>query len=242
MFNSNLNFYNNHIKSIIIIQKYTRGFLFRINKLPLIFYIIQKFLLKQNFIFSNAIDDGRINSNFDENNLINILYDNFPNKISKPSIRNWFDIAVYDNYYGWLPVNIKSTKSNTADNAGNLSICVQSYTNYILDLKKYYDNGNMSTILFDKLKNNEINKNYKKDYYFIVLNKSDNKDIIINSIKGLSSLTGNLNNLPFQIKWCKNKHFIFKNIKESINQFINVIKNPSPSWKETFLSNIRNNF
>ena len=41
------------------------------------------------------------------------------------------------------------------------------------------------------------NKNNKKDYYFIVMNKTDASDIIVNSVKGLSVLTPNINNLPF---------------------------------------------
>ena len=82
----------------------------------------------------------------------------------------------------------------------------------------------------------------KKDYYFLVLNKNDNKSIIINSVKGLTHLTPNINNLPFQVKWLKNSEFCYKNIIYSIEQFINTIKNPRPSWKETFLANIRNNF
>ena len=54
----------------------------------------------------------------------------------------------------------------------------------------------MSIILFDKLKNKNYNKINKKDYYFIVLNKTDSNDIIVNSVKGLKILTPNINNLP----------------------------------------------
>lgn len=229
-------------KNVIIIQKYIRGFLFRLKRLPLILYIIQDYLSKQNYNFININNDGRINSNFDEDEIINILIYKFGQKIRKPAIRNWFDIAVYDNYFGWLPVNIKSTTTNTSDNVGNLALCVYSYTDYILDLNNSYENGHMASILFDKLKNKEFNKKYKKDYYFLVLNKNNNKNIIVNSVKGLSHLTPNINNLPFQVKWIKNNEFVYKHILHTIDQFINTIKNPRPSWKETFLTNIRNNF
>ena len=66
-----------------------------------------------------------------------------------------------------------------------------------------YENGKMSNILYNKLKNKEYNKNNKKDYYFIILNKTNTDDIIINSIKGLIILTPNINNLPFQVCWNK---------------------------------------
>ena len=82
-------------------------------------------------------------------------------------------------------------------------MCVYSYTNENLNIynKKSYENSKMSDILFNKIKNKEYNKNNKKDYYFIVINKNNSKDIIVNSLKGLTILSPNINNLPFQICW-----------------------------------------
>lgn len=239
---SNRLFYNSNINNIILIQKHIRGFLHRIKILPLFLYIIQNFLKKQNYRFINVINDGRVNSNFDEDEIINILINRFGNRIKRPSIRNWFDVGIYDNYYGWLPVNIKSTKTTTSDNVGNLALCVYSYTNQNLDLNNTYDNGQMATILFEKLKNKQYNYKHKKDYYFLVLNKNNNNDVIINSVKGLSNLTSNINNLPFQVRWDKNKTFHYKFISNCVDDFLESIKKPKPSWKETFLINIRNNF
>ena len=118
---------------------------------------------------------------------------------------------------------------------------INSYTYEILDLhrEKNYDNGKMSVILFDKLKAKKYNKSNKKDYYFIVLNKSNCNDVIINSFKGLTILTSNLNNLPFQICWDKNKDFYYENINKKIKKFIECIKKPKPSWNEVFMKNIR---
>lgn len=76
------------------------------------------------------------------------------------------------------------------------------------------------------MKNSKINNilfNNKKDYYFIVLNKTNSNYIIINNIKGLSKLTPNINNLPFQICWDKNRIFNYENIK--IKLFIDCLKN-----------------
>ena len=107
------------------------------------------------------------------------------------------------------------------------------------DNDKSYANGKMSNILFNKLKNKEYNTNYKKDYYFIVLNKTNTSDIIVNSVKGLSLLTPNINNLPFQVCWNKNRKFEYENINKKIQLFINCLQKPKASWKETFMSNIR---
>ena len=89
----------------------------------------------------------------------------------------------------------------TNDNTGNLDMCVYAYTNTILDIhtNKSYENKKMSDILFNELKNKKYNTKNKKDYYFIVLNKTNANDIIVNSVKRLTILTSNINNLPFQV-------------------------------------------
>lgn len=78
----------------------------------------------------------------------------------------WYDILIFDYIYGWLPINIKTTSTFTNDNTGNLSMCVYSYTNEILNFHNKYENGKMSDILFNKIKNKEYNYRNKKDYYY----------------------------------------------------------------------------
>jgi hypothetical protein len=226
---------------IIKIQKWFRGCIFRLKRLPLIMYKIQKYLKTQKFQFSNQNEDGRINSCNDEDEVIKLLVRHFGDKIKKPKIRMWYDILVFDNMYGWLPVNIKTTTLQTSDNTGNLAMCVYAYTNEILDIHrdKSYENGKMSEILCKKLEKKEYNNNNKKDYYFIVLNKIDANEIIVNSVKGLSVLTPNINNLPFQVNWSKNRDFQYGKISKKIKLFIHCLKKPNPSWKETFISNMR---
>lgn len=120
----------------------------------------------------------------------------------------WYDILTFDYIYGWIPINIKTTTTLITDNTGNLTMCVYAYINELLDIHrdKSYENGKINYILFNKLKNKNYNTNNKKDYYFIVLNKTNSNDIIIiNSLKGLTLLIPNINNLPFQVCWDKNR-------------------------------------
>lgn len=209
--------------------------------MPLIMYKIQKYLKSSSLIFSNQNKDGRINSSIDEDEIIKILNIKFADKIKKPKIRMWYDILAYDYLYGWIPINIKTTTTIKSDNTGNLAMCVYAYTNELLDIhrNKSYDNGKMSDILIKKLRNKQYNKNNKKDYYFVVLNKNNSNDIIINSVKGLTHLTPNINNLPFQVCWDKNREFKYENINKKINIFIDCLKKPKPSWKETFMKDMR---
>ena len=225
---------------IIRIQKWFRGCIVRMKLLPLIMYKIQDHLRSQIFQFSKQNEDGRINSSIDEDNVIRSLIEKFGSRIKTPKIRMWYDILAFDYTYGWIPINIKTTTTLTKDNTGNLAMCVYAYTNEDLDLhrNKTYCNGEMSAVLFNKLHTKNYNTNLKKDYYFVVLNKQDHQDVK-SSIKGLTVLTPNINNLPFQICWNKNRKFEYSHINATINKFINCIQKPNPSWKEKFMSNMR---
>lgn len=235
---------NYDINKIILMQKIIRGFLFRIKRLPLIMYKVKNYLIKNkdDINFSKETNEGRINSSLDEKNIIDILKKKYNDKIIIPKSRMWYDILLFDNKYKWIPINIKTTSMNTSDNTANLAMCVYAYTNEILEIngKKTYENGEMSDILYSKLKNKLYNYNYKKDYYFIVFNKNNSSDIIINSLKGLKILTPNINNLPFQVCWNKNKEFTYDIITNKIELFINCIQKPQLSWREKFINNMRN--
>jgi len=232
----------NQEKYVIKIQKIFRGYIYRLKHLPLILYIFQNYLKNKLVKLVETSKDGRINSVMDEDKIIELLVAKFKKNIKCPKERNWYDILVKDYYYGWIPVNIKTSKCNTSDNTGNLAMCVYSYTNEILELNlnKTYNNGEMSKILIKKLEKKEYNKINKKDYYFVVVNKNNTSEIIINSVKGLNILTPNINNLPFQVRWDKNKNFEYKKINKCVKQFVSCLKKPNPSWSEIFLTKIRN--
>jgi hypothetical protein len=226
--------------SIILLQSHVRGRNITKKMIPLFLQLIRQYLIGANIILSQETDDGRNDSVNDEKIVIDKLIDEFgEERIRTPPPRFWYDILIKDLHFGWIPVNIKSSKCQSADNCGNLAICVYSYTNEQMDLGKQYNNGIMSTALLNKIKTNGYNYNIKRDYYFLVINKQDTSDIIINSCKGLSSLTSNNHNLPFQINWGNNREYIYKPIKKCIQQLVTCIKKPSIGYTENFLTNIR---
>jgi len=223
------------------IQRWFRGCIYRLKRLPLIMYKIQKYLQSKTIRFSVQNCDGRINSCIDEDTVIQLLVEMFGDKIKKPKIRMWYDILAHDYMYGWIPINIKTTTTKTCDNTGNLAMCVYAYTDEPLDIlrERTYENGKMSLILYEKIKNKNYNTCNKRDYYFIVLNKTDTTDVIVNSVKGLVLLTPNINNIPFQVCWDKNRLFKYGNIDDKIKLFITCLQRPKPSWKESFMANMR---
>ena len=100
---------------IIRIQKWYRGCRFRLYRLPLIMYKIQKYLQTNAIQFSTQNEDGRINSCIDEDEIIKSLIEKFGVKIKKPRIRMWYDILAFDSIYGWIPINIKTTTTSTSE-------------------------------------------------------------------------------------------------------------------------------
>ena len=252
--------YQKNITQIIKIQSWFRGCIYRLKHLPLIMYKIQKYLKTTNFTCATENEDGRLNSCTDEPKIIKLLIEKFGNRIKQPEtsvataskkkkntdikktiIRMWYDILAFDYTYGWLPINIKTTTMTKNDNIGNLATSVYSYTDEQLNLhtSKTYENGKMSIILFDKLKAKKYNRIHKKDYYFLVLNKTNPCDIIVNSVKGLTILNPNINNLPFQVCWNKNREFYYEHIDKKIKLFIDCLQKPKPVWSEKFMANIR---
>jgi hypothetical protein len=193
------------IDCVIQIQSVVRGFLCRIHRLPTFLYILQNYMKNISIEFDTSTDDGRINSIHDEKIVIEELKKEYPTRIQKAPERHWFDMLIFDYQYGWIPVNVKTTTTKDSDNIGNLALLLYSLTSYDMSFKKSYKNGNIAPILTRHFEKKEYNRNYRRDYFFFVLNKLNQEEIIVNSLRGLVSLTPNNNNLPFQVKWSKNK-------------------------------------
>lgn len=209
-------------------------------RLPAILYYVQTLLRQEKVAFSKENADGRINSCMDEHTVLTFLQTKItPENIRIPQKRMWYDVSLKDEVVGWIPVNIKTTTMNTSDNTGNLAMCVQAYTDVELDLEKTCENGKMSEILIRCLREGAYNRQENKDYYFLVLNKNAPEDVIVNSVLGLTCLTPNVNNLPFQICWNKNREYMPKPIETNIRMFLDCLQKPRPSWKELFMCEIR---
>ncbi|RKV31241.1 restriction endonuclease [Helicobacter pylori] len=67
----------------------------------------------------------------------------------------------------------------------------------------------------------DLGKNTNRDYYFLIINKNDPKDIFINSLKGIQTLQPN--NLPFQCKWDNNREIVQRDFIESKNFILSAL-------------------
>ena len=112
-------------------------------------------------------------------------------------------------------------------------------TNANIMLDKSYKNGSSSKLFLDKIKTKEFNLLNKRDYYFFTVNKTNTNDIICNSIKGLNNITGNNNNLPFQVCWNKNRYYMPRKSIEVLDYITKIITSKKKTWKEEFLEEMR---
>ncbi|GAA6822832.1 hypothetical protein VN0739_13680 [Helicobacter pylori] len=174
---------------------------------------IAEFLKTNPYNLSQPLQDGRLNSSVNEEEILNTIKDYFP--IQLPKAREWWDFSFKKNDI-FYPVNIKTTTTKTADNLnGKLGIYYA-----LCGLVPEFNNEIAWEKYFQKL-HKDLGKNTDRDYYFLIINKNDPKDIFINSLKGIQTLQPN--NLPFQCKWDNNREIVQRNFDGSKNFILSAL-------------------
>ncbi len=175
---------------------------------PKLLQEIRDYLIKNNFSLSKRFKDGRINASINEDEILNQIKKKFPIQI--PKSRYWYDFAIEDKNV-FYPVNIKVTNTTQADNLNCKLGIYYALTGNFPD----FPNEISWLDYFVKLRK-DLKKN-DSDYYFLVINKMNLKDIFLNSLKSLSKLQPNGNNLPFQCNWDANRKYKNREFKDSVN-------------------------
>ncbi|WQU12588.1 restriction endonuclease [Helicobacter pylori] len=174
---------------------------------------IAEFLKTNPYHLSQPLQDGRLNSSVNEKEILNTIKDYFP--IQLPRVREWWDFSFKENDI-FYPVNIKTTTTKTADNLnGKLGIYYA-----LCGLLPEFNNEIAWEKYFQKL-HKDLGKNTNRDYYFLIINKNDPKNIFINSLKGIQTLQPN--NLPFQCKWDNNREIVQRNFDGSKNFILSAL-------------------
>ncbi len=174
---------------------------------------IAEFLKTNPYNLSQPLQDGRLNSSVNEEEILNTIKDYFP--IQLPRAREWWDFSFEENKI-FYPVNIKTTTTKTADNLnGKLGIYYA-----LCGLLPEFNNEIAWEKYFHKL-HKDLGKNTNRDYYFLIINKNDPKDVFINSLKGIQTLQPN--NLPFQCKWDNNREIVQRSFIESKNFILSAL-------------------
>ncbi|GAA7447566.1 hypothetical protein ckin115_11080 [Helicobacter pylori] len=174
---------------------------------------IAEFLRTNPYNLSQPLQDGRLNSSVNEEEILNTIKDYFP--IQLPKAREWWDFSFEENKI-FYPVNIKTTTTKTADNLN----CKLGIYYALCGLVPEFNNEIAWEKYFQKL-HEDLGKNTNRDYYFLIINKNDPKDVFINSLKGIQTLQPN--NLPFQCKWDNNRKIVQRSFIESKNFILSAL-------------------
>ncbi len=174
---------------------------------------IAEFLKTNPYHLSQPLQDGRLNSSVNEEEILNTIKDYFP--IQLPKAREWWDFSFEENDI-FYPVNIKTTITKTADNLNGKSGIYYA----LCGLVPEFNNEIAWEKYFQKL-HKDLGTNTNRDYYFLIINKNDPKNIFINSLKGIQTLQPN--NLPFQCKWDDNREIVQRDFDGSKNFILSVL-------------------
>ncbi|RKV52732.1 restriction endonuclease [Helicobacter pylori] len=174
---------------------------------------IAEFLKTNPYHLSQPLQDGRLNSSVNEEEILNTIKDYFPIQLLRT--REWWDFSFEENDI-FYPVNIKTTTTKTADNLN----CKLGIYYALCGLLPEFNNEIAWEKYFQKL-HKDLGTNTNRDYYFLIINKNDPKDVFINSLKGIQTLQPN--NLPFQCKWDNNRKIVQRNFIESKNFILSAL-------------------
>lgn len=156
-------------------------------------------VIKQSgLILDNHSEDGRVNSIANEDQIIDLLINEF-DFIRRPVVRNWYDMEVVLNDIESLYVNIKVSNllNSAADNVSSKLGMGYALTG-IKTLPIVWGE-------FNRLVAQNLRVGY--DYYFLIIDKSDIRQTFWTSLKRINTLVSNGNNLPFQCNWAENRVF-----------------------------------
>lgn len=158
---------------------------------------ISEFLSSSAVSLSSDLRDPRIDSAVNEDQLIDVIETNFI--IQRPAMRNWWDLqrTVDGEPY---PINIKVSNLLGNDNVQ----CKLGIYYSLTGLEPDFANEISWENFFEKLSLN-LDSRTDRDYYFIIVNKNNSKDVFATSLKSIATLVPNGNNLPFQCKWGSNR-------------------------------------
>lgn len=164
------------------------------------------FLQQENITLSHTNGDGRLNSASDEAIILNAINSKF--NIMCGDLRDWFDFGFEENGI-FCPINIKLSTLTTADNLN----CKLGIYYALTGQDPNFRNELGWEGYFQKLSANM--QEHNRDYYFLIINKTNTKDIFAVSLKGLNILVPNGNNLPFQANWNNNRQHVPRSFIEA---------------------------
>lgn len=210
---------------------------------PQILQEIASFLSHACCVASAEHDEGRRNSQLDEDTVIALLQAEFGEDVivREPKVRWWYDFAVIHdgNFY---PVNYKSTKilatqgGARPDNAGQKLGMLYALTT--IDTVEVEMDGKPGYKLLDvpaslgedKFQHLLLNNagDAERDYYYLVQNKVDTSEVLIVGLRDTviaDTPRNSAYNLPFQVDWRDNRDTDTRTFAEAWDHIVGRYRN-----------------
>ncbi|MCF0233218.1 MAG: hypothetical protein HUJ63_13415 [Enterococcus sp.] len=144
--------------------------------------------------------DGRLDSAVNEDAVIKRLSQNrtIGKLLTVPKMRSFYDFSLkQDGNELYVNIKISDLNNNSADNCSSkegLGYALTGLTKMPCNYSAFHEK------LLDNIK-----PGY--DYYFLIVNKNNPRDVYWTSLKRIKTLVPNGNNLPFQCNWAENREF-----------------------------------
>ncbi len=183
-------------------------------KIPEIVGDICNYLCANDLLLSCTASDGRINAALNEFEIISVIQKQFD--IIVPRSRAWYDFALDGDLF--IPVNIKVTDTTHAD---NLNCKLGLY--YALTGRKPSFQNEIGWLRYFEELNRSFGYDKNHDYYFLVINKNNTKDVFCTTLKSLKTLQPNGNNLPFQSRWSDNREMQNRSFEEAADMLLSTL-------------------
>ena len=191
------------------------------------FNTIKELIETASFSNQNLIEaingDGRLTSANSEDNIICFIKELFSeNNISAkikdaPAPRWWYDFLIVFDDGEKIPVNLKATEGNQADNVSSKKGMFYALTGLWPENVR----GLNQWASFNEALLKNYNPNIDTDYYFTIYFKDD-ETFLFTSLKRIETLVSNGNNLPFQCKWKDADIYTSRNIEEQSYYILNI--------------------
>ena len=204
---------------------------------------VAKYLSEQQIKLPSGGVDGRHDSTIGEDDVIDALLDaatskgwniTCPNR-GQTNNREWYDVKINEHY-----CNIKISEcTGKADNAN-----AKKAIYYFLTGKPGNEVNSAESVFFKEMKAAE-SPDKKRDFFYLVVNKTNTKDVFFVSLKGLNEVRVNPRNPPFQIVWENNKkpvkrdweqakEFLLEKYAECLDKLVTLTRDGMPKYYPEF--------
>ncbi|MDE0094690.1 MAG: hypothetical protein OXO49_09355 [Gammaproteobacteria bacterium] len=202
--------------------------------IPTVLKSVEEYLRDIEIHLIRGSHDARADSASAEEYVVSLIQNANRWKVFSPNLgradnRGWYDVRIR-NYY----INIKISTCTTTDNTN-----AKKAIFWLLTGIKPDDVPTGNKQFFKLMRENE-SEDQRRDYFYLVINKTDPSDVFFVSLKGLAHCQLSPNNLPFQSNWdkCRKpvkrdwheaKSFLLGKWAQSIQRAIELQQNGMPN-------------